>query len=116
MLNSHVAVYAAYDNGVLSRALVINSNAWLIGSTGSRGYTQLTFSINGIGSTSIPSRMQIRRLEIGHADDTGGLTFAGKSYETSTALPDGNDSYTTASLSGGLRINDTEAVVLTFLY
>ena len=116
MPNSHVAVYAAYDNDVLGRALVINSNPWLIGSAGSRGYTQLAFSVSGNGNASIPIRMQIRRLEIGHADDTGGLTFAGTSYETSTALPDGNDTYTTASLLDGLRINDTEAVLLTFLY
>lgn len=112
--NSTVAGYAAYDNGVLARAVFINSKTWLNGTTGSRGIVQLDFPASQNGTW--PSNMQIRRLGIGYADDTSGLTFAGQSYETSTALPYGDDTCTTVKVSDGLSLNDTEAVVLTFLY
>jgi hypothetical protein len=112
--NSTVAGYVAFDNGVLARAIFINSRAWLNGTTGSRGNVQLAFPASG--NTTWPSNMQIRRLTIGYADDTSGLTFAGQSYETSTALPYGYDTCTTVKVSDGLSLNDTEAAVLTFLY
>lgn len=112
--NANVGGYAAYDAGVLSRAVFINSLAWLKSSTGSRGYSQLTFSTSGSGTK--PSSLQVRRLAISHADDTSGLTFAGKTYETSTGLPSGTDTYTTQSFTDILNISDTEVVLVNFIY
>ena len=112
--NDNVAGYAAYDNGRLARAIFINDKAWLNGATGTRGYSQLTFSTSGSGTA--PTSVQVRRLAIGFADDTSGLTFAGRTYETSTGLPSGSDTYKTSALSAGLKISDTEAVLLTFVY
>lgn len=74
----------------------------------------MVFSTSGSGAT--PSSLQVRRLAVDYADAQGGLTFAGRTYETSTGLPSGTDTYTTQSLSDILKVSDTEVVLVTFIY
>ncbi|KAF8316382.1 hypothetical protein DL93DRAFT_2056457 [Clavulina sp. PMI_390] len=112
--NGNVGGYQAYEGGKLVRAVLINNKAYLTSTTGSRGYSTLQFSFSG--SATAPTSIQVRRLTIGHADDTSGLTFAGQSYETSTGLVSGTESYTTVSVSNTLALSDTEVALLTFVY
>lgn len=60
--------------------------------------------------------MRIRRLTIGFADDTAGVKFAGRTYETSNGLVSGKDHYVDVPVGAGLKISDTEAVLVTFGY
>lgn len=49
-----------------------------------------------------------------HADDASGLTWAGQSFETPDARPQGTLVEETAQLSNGILVSATEAVLLTF--
>lgn len=60
--------------------------------------------------------MRVRRLAIGHADDTAGVKFAGRSYETKSGKPDGHDTFVDVSCGKEVEISDTEAVLITFQY
>lgn len=63
-----------------------------------------------------PKSMHVRRLAIGHADDTAGVTFGGQSYETKSGKPEGKESFEDVHIEQGLKISDTEAVLVTFKY
>lgn len=112
--------YAAFDNGKLARAVLINSNAWFTTSTGARPSVTLALStLNTESSGAIPKKVQVRRLTIGFADDTAGVTFGGRTYETSDGLPSGKDACDVVEVQGGtfeVVVSSTEAVHLTFEY
>ncbi|KAF8309013.1 hypothetical protein DL93DRAFT_2170653 [Clavulina sp. PMI_390] len=112
--NSEVGGYGAYENGVLKRAVFINNNAYLQDSAAPRGSVALQLGF-GSASRANPSEIEVRKLVIQYADDKSGLTFAGQSYETSNALPSGKDTFTLQKLSEPLVIQDTEAILVTFL-
>ena len=89
-------------------------------SQGTRPTVNLSLHISASSPTAaLPKSVQIRRLAIGHADDTTGVRFAGVSYETANALPVGKDTYTTSVVSKGavqVGIQSTEVVLLTFKF
>lgn len=60
--------------------------------------------------------MRVRRLAVGHADDTAGVKFAGRSYETTSGKPDGRDTFTDVVYGKEVEISDTEAILIDFLY
>lgn len=63
-----------------------------------------------------PKILRVRRLKIGHADDTRGIMFAGRSYETRDGRPSGEDTYVDLPYGRPIEISDTEAVLVTFYY
>lgn len=94
--------------------MFVNTQAYLSTTRTPRGAK--TFSIQHSGKGGAPKSMRVRRLVIGHADDTKGLKFAGKSYETASGLPSGKDEYVDVSAESTVRVSDTEAVLITFGY
>jgi len=115
----YVSGYAAYENGLLSRAVFINLRPYLSSTTAPRGSFNLDITVptsGGYGSLPVPSSYCVRRLKIGYADDTKGLEFAGISYETSDGLPSGRDTFECASYGTPVEISDTEAVLVTYRF
>ncbi|KAF8900153.1 glycoside hydrolase family 79 protein [Gymnopilus junonius] len=110
--NTIVSGYAFYVGDKLARAVLINSQAFLSTTTTARNSVHIDLSLTGSGA---PKTMTIKRLAIGHADDTSGLTWGGQSFETSTARPSGAVEVTTANVSSGVDIQETEVVLLSFL-
>ncbi|KAJ3829162.1 glycoside hydrolase family 79 protein [Lentinula raphanica] len=104
--------YAFHSNtGQLSKLLFINSDGFFTGSESSRPSVHLDFDFNGSGQPS-PSRMTVKRLEIGHADDTSGLTWGGQTYETPAGLVSGTLSLEEGNVTDGLDIPATQAVLV----
>lgn len=63
--NARIAGYAFYEGGVLVRAVLINSQAYLAtGTSGSRGTTHVNISL-GNSTGTVPTTMSIKRLTIG---------------------------------------------------
>lgn len=60
--NDYIAVYAFYEGGVLVRALLINSRAYLKDAVGNRGSVHIDFGLTGNGTA--PSFMSLKRLSI----------------------------------------------------
>jgi hypothetical protein len=113
-----IAGYAAYDNGLLARVVLINSKAYLTTTTTVRGSVpslNITVLVDG-GVSPSPVTMRVKRLVIEHADDGHGLTFGGQSYERSDGLVDGTEVYSDIPVARGISLRDTEVVLLTFLY
>ncbi|KAF5334551.1 hypothetical protein D9758_015776 [Tetrapyrgos nigripes] len=63
-----------------------------------------------------PSMMQVKRLAIGHADDTSGLTWGGVTYETNDGRYSGEESIEIVDVEDGFDIQATEVVLLSFLF
>jgi hypothetical protein len=124
----NIGGYATFYKGKLVRALLINANAWLTTSNGTRPSVEIKLDIvvatsSKPSSKSLlnnlhlpPTKAQLRRLEIRHADDTSGVSFGGKTYETSSGRPNGRDKYEIIDLHEAITILDTEAVLVTFEY
>ncbi|KZP27312.1 glycoside hydrolase family 79 protein [Athelia psychrophila] len=108
-----IAGYAFYESGTLARVLLINSKAYLSTTTTSRGSVHVSLDFTGSGTT--PRVMEMKKLIIGHADDTAGLTWGGQTYETSTGLVSGSESALVTLVASGVNISDTEAILLQFL-
>ncbi|KAF8072084.1 glycoside hydrolase family 79 protein [Lyophyllum atratum] len=107
-----IAGYAFFEGTKLVRALFINSNAFLRGAS-TRASTHLDLSFTGTGRA--PTTVSVKRLKIGHADDQSGLTWGGQSYETSgDGRPSGPVVMQTGSVSAGVDITATEAVLVSF--
>jgi len=104
-----IAGYAFYEAGLLVRAILINSQAFLQGET-TRGSVHINLAID-----SNPQMMTIKRLSIGYADDTSGVTWGGQTYETPDARVSGKPTVQAVAVSVGVDIQDTEVVLLTFL-
>ncbi|KAH8113180.1 hypothetical protein DFH11DRAFT_1776844 [Phellopilus nigrolimitatus] len=112
--DAFLAGYAFYDAGAarVARAVLINSQAFLAAGNGTRTSRNVTFAFSGAGEA--PAQMAVRRLAIGHADDTSGLRWAGQSFETPDARPSGALSVQTVGVDEGVSIAETEAVLLSF--
>ncbi|KAJ4468707.1 glycoside hydrolase family 79 protein [Lentinula aciculospora] len=112
--NDNLSGYAFYTSeGQLSKTLFINSEGFFTTSGTNRTSIHLDFSFSGTTGQA-PSRMTVKRLEIGHADDTSGLTWGGQTYETPDAKASGTVLVETNPVVDGLDIPATQAVLLTF--
>ena len=121
--NSNVTGYAAFERGLLRRAVFVNLEAWLQSSenTGERPSVHLdllpAFSL-GASDAEVDSyrsgKAQVRRLLIQHADDTSGLLWAGQSYETDDAQPAGRVVVEQVDIRSGVDLRATEAVLISF--
>jgi hypothetical protein len=114
-VRQYVSGYAAYEDGALKRAVFVNLRPYLKGSTTPRGSFDIQVAVPHSGRHK-PKALRVRRLKICHADDTEGLTFAGRTYETKDGRPEGKDTYTDIPYGWPLKISDTEAVLVTFRY
>ncbi|KAH9941692.1 glycoside hydrolase family 79 protein [Epithele typhae] len=119
--DDNVAGYAAYEDGRLVRAVFVNLHAWLASSTGARPSVHIDLGV-GLGAGAVEDafwrgggKARAKRLVVGHADDTEGLTWAGQSYEKSGDVsPTGRMVDEEVVLSKGLDLRSTEAVLLLF--
>lgn len=111
MNDSNVSGYAAFEGGKLVRAVFVNLHPWLAGSTGTRPSVHIDFAFTGGSKTG---NATARRLLIQHADDTANVTWAGQSFETTSGLPSGSVVTESISLSEGLDLPATEAMLVDF--
>ncbi|KAJ3863316.1 glycoside hydrolase family 79 protein [Lentinula novae-zelandiae] len=111
-----VSGYAFYTyEGEISKALFINSEGYFTNTTTERTSVHLDLDfVNGTNTGNAPSEMTVKRLEIGYADDTSGLTWGGQTYETSDARVSGNHSVERYDVSIGIDLLATQAVLVTF--
>ncbi|KAJ7674198.1 hypothetical protein B0H17DRAFT_1208221 [Mycena rosella] len=109
--NTRISGYAFYEGGALKRAVFINSLAFLAGAT-NRTSTHLDLTFSGSGTK--PKSFSVKRLVIGHADDTSGLTWGGQTYETVDARVGGTLSSETGTVAGGIDIPATQAIMISF--
>ncbi|ESK88247.1 glycoside hydrolase family 79 protein [Moniliophthora roreri MCA 2997] len=107
--NTRISGYAFYQENKLARAIFINSQAFLSSST-NRSQVHLDFTFTG----TTPSQMTVKRLAIGHADDTSGLLWGGQTYETADGHVAGTLSQEEHSVQEGLDLVASEAVLVTF--
>ncbi|KAH9887651.1 glycoside hydrolase family 79 protein [Cubamyces lactineus] len=115
----NVSGYAAFEHGKLVRAAFINLNAWLLSSTGDRPSVHIDLDFAQGATADIDAFWHkgsavARRIIIDHADDTANLTWAGQSYETPDAHPAGRLVLEHVSLSDGIDLRATEAVLISF--
>lgn len=124
--------YAAYEAGVLRRAVFVNLDAWLnsmeaAGAVRPAVHVDLGFAFAlGNGTAGAASqganvdafrraKVQVRRLVVNHADDLGNLTWAGQSFEdTADVSPSGQQVVETVAIAEGVDVRASEAVLLTF--
>lgn len=108
-----ISAYAFYEGTILISAVFIDSTGYYRNASapGTRRSTHinLVFPRDPFRST-----ITIKRLSIPFADDTQGLRWGGKTYETSTGLPEGTLQVETAPIRQGFTIQATEVVLLTF--
>lgn len=118
LTSDHISGYAAYDNNTLARAVFVNLKAFLTTTLSPRASEVIGITIPPPlnPSPKLPKSMRVRRLVISHADDTAGLTFGGRTYETSGGCPTGEDKFENVPYGRGVTISDTEAVFITFQY
>ncbi|KDR81787.1 hypothetical protein GALMADRAFT_221653 [Galerina marginata CBS 339.88] len=109
--NERISGYAFYSGNRLARIVLINSQAYLATTIGTRPSTLVKLAFTGSGA---PTKMVVKRLAIAHADDTSGLTWGGQTYETANAKVSGTLKTTSANVADGVTISATEAVLLTF--
>lgn len=107
-----IAGYAFYENGSLTRAVFINSKAYLPESA-VRTSVHLDLSFT-TALHQLPGLMKVKRLVIGRATDASGLTWGGQSYETRNGRVSDHLNVETRPVEQGLDIQETEAVLLTF--
>ncbi|KAK7031266.1 hypothetical protein VNI00_013517 [Paramarasmius palmivorus] len=107
--NSRIAGYAFYEADELARAVFINSEAFLSDST-NRSRVHLDFAFAGTTATT----MSVKRLSIGHADDTSGLLWGGQTYETPDGRVSGTLSEEQVSTEAGVDLAETEVILVKF--
>lgn len=110
--DTRISGYAFYQGGQLTKAILINSLAFLTTTTTARPSTHVDLTFAG---GTISSQMNVKRLFVPHADDTSGLTWGGQTYETSDARVSGSLEISTVDVTDGVDIQATEVVMLTFL-
>ncbi|EIN04939.1 glycoside hydrolase family 79 protein [Punctularia strigosozonata HHB-11173 SS5] len=103
-----LAGYAFYEGAVIKRAVFINSKAFFATST-TRNVAHVDLTGLSASKTAI-----VKRLTIQHADDAGGLTWGGQTYETRDGRVGGTLSLQTVKVGEGVDIQDTEVVLLSF--
>ncbi|KAN0093122.1 glycoside hydrolase family 79 protein [Tylopilus felleus] len=107
-----VAGYAIYEFGILVRVVFINSVAYLPGAA-DRNATHININFSGFG---LPApQMEVKRLNITYANATSGITWGGQTYETADARVSGTLQVEIQDVCDGLDIQETEAVLLSFL-
>jgi len=111
--------YAIFEMGKLVRAVFINLNGWLKGDEEVRErsayHIDLSFASEGHKAlNSAPKEIRVKRLEIGYADDTRGLTWGGQSWETPEFLVSGEEVLETKLCGEGVDIKETEAILVWF--
>ncbi|KAG1725353.1 glycoside hydrolase family 79 protein [Suillus paluster] len=109
---NNVSGYAFYEHGTLSKAVLINTIAYFAGA-GARNSTHIDFSFTGSGYTA--KEMSVKTLKIRYASDTTNLTWGGQTYETSDGRVSGPLTVDTLPVSSGVDLQETEAVLVTFL-
>ncbi|KAF7327593.1 Glycoside hydrolase family 79 protein [Mycena kentingensis (nom. inval.)] len=107
--NDRLSGYAFYEGSTLKRAVFINSLAF---TTGTRASTHISLSMAGSGSK--PAKFTVKRLAIKRADDVSGLTWGGQNYETSSGLVGGTATTETGTVSAGIDIAATQAILVSF--
>ncbi|KAI3615503.1 glycoside hydrolase family 79 protein [Moniliophthora roreri] len=114
--DQHVAGFAVYDSSRLSKAVFVNLKAYIPneGSNPERGTVNVDLYLGEGEKDAVSRNAEIKRLRIGSADDTSGLTWGGQTYETEDGLVSGEEVVETVDLGAGFEIQDTEAVVITF--
>ncbi|KAK0455621.1 glycoside hydrolase family 79 protein [Desarmillaria tabescens] len=110
--NPRISGYAFYEDGVLARAVLINSQAYMKDQSTSRSSIHLDLDFSGEGQ--LPTSVRVKRLAIGHADDDSGLTWGGQTYETDDARAQGELEIETIQVASGLDMVETEAILLSF--
>lgn len=111
--SKQVSGYAFYENRKLTSAIFINLEAYLKSSMVPRSSVHLGFDLLGLSDQPSFS-MAVKRLSVGHADDTEGFTWGGQSYETPDGRVSGSLDIPTLPLSDGVDIAATEVVMLNF--
>ncbi|KAJ7034931.1 glycoside hydrolase family 79 protein [Mycena alexandri] len=109
--DARISGYGFYESGSLKRAVFINSLAFLSGTT-TRPSTHLNLTFSGSGTK--PTSFSLKRLVIGHATDGSGLTYGGQTYETSNARVGGTLTTETGTVSVGIDIPATQAILVSF--
>ncbi|KAJ7597554.1 glycoside hydrolase family 79 protein [Mycena floridula] len=116
--NPRISGYAFYENGVLKRALLINSRAFLKANSTTEPQNTRTsvhvdwdFGEQGLDFTEMVSK----RLAIGYADDLNGLTWGGQTYETSDGKVAGKIEEERCNVALGVDIQETEVVLVRFV-
>ena len=114
--DADVSGYAAFEEGVLVRAVFVNLHAWLLSSTGDRPAVHVDLGFAGDAAMQLQGRSaSLKRLVIEHADDTEGLIWAGQSYENGKVSPEGSLVTEEVDLNEGFDIRSTEAVMVEFM-
>ncbi|KAG2149006.1 glycoside hydrolase family 79 protein [Suillus bovinus] len=109
---NNISGYAFYEYSRLSKAVFINTIAYLSGA-GARNSTHIDFSFTDFGNT--PNNMCVKTLKIGYASDTSNLTWGGQTYETSDGRVSGPLIVDVLPIGSGVDLQDTEAILVTFL-
>ena len=121
--DADVSGYAAFEEGVLVRAVFVNLHAWLASSTGDRPsvHIDLDFARGNANVTQQDAdafwgrAATGTRLVIQHADDTQNLTWAGQSYEETPLVAASGPLVTeSVDLTQGVDLNATEALLIEF--
>lgn len=122
-----ISGYAVFEYGNLARAVFINNVAYLPGG-GVRNTTHINIDFSGSGLAA--QEIEVKRLNITYggfspyitvlipnryANATSGITWGGQTYETANARVSGPLQVETLDVSAGLDIQETEAVLLSFL-
>ncbi|EMD38720.1 glycoside hydrolase family 79 protein [Gelatoporia subvermispora B] len=120
--DDNVSGYAAYEGGLLVRAVFVNLRPWVQDSTGSRPSVHLDLQVMlGLGEDDsseldvglfLGQTASARRLVIQHADDVANLTWAGQSWENVDIAPTGELELETISLAAGVDLRATEAILI----
>lgn len=108
--DTDISGYAFYETRRLVRAVFINSKAFLKGD-GTRPGAHLYINLGG----TVSRNMQVKRLTIGYADDTSGLTWGGQSYETMDGRASGGGRVEWGPISSGVVIQASEAILVQFV-
>ncbi|KAI0355952.1 glycoside hydrolase family 79 protein [Trametes cingulata] len=108
----NVSGYAAYEGGRLVRIALVNLDAWLSGNAETQR-PSVRLDLNLTKPTNSAGRFaRMKRLNIQHADDLSGLTWAGQSYETPDARPTGRIVEERVTIEAGVVLRASEAVLL----
>ncbi|PFH52890.1 glycoside hydrolase family 79 protein [Amanita thiersii Skay4041] len=107
--NPEIVGYAFFEGHKLIRAVLIHLKAYLKGDT-ERPSIHLQLNLGG----KVHHKIQVKRLNIGHADDDSGLSWGGRTFETQTGLAEGPISVEELKIGDGLDLRATEAALLSF--
>jgi len=111
---ANLSGYAIFEMGKVVRAVFINLNGWLKGDEEVRERSAYHIDLSFASEDCKGREIRVKRLDIGYADDTGGLTWGGQSWETPEFLVSGEEVSETRSWDEGVDIKETEAILVWF--